>query len=85
MFFSYRSISNYKKGNGCYKIGYAYSKDMYNWTRNDKLTNITKSNFGWDSDMISYPNVFEYKGKIYMLYQGNGMGKSGFGIAVLES
>ena len=85
MFFSYRSISNYKKGNGGYKIGYAYSKDMYNWTRNDKLINITKSNFGWDSDMISYPNVFEYKRKIYMLYQGNGMGKSGFGIAVLEN
>jgi hypothetical protein len=85
MFFSYRSINDYKTGNGGYKIGYAYSNDMHNWTRIDKSTNIKKSDSGWDSKMISYPNIFEYKSKIYMLYQGNGMGKSGFGIAVLEN
>ena len=34
--------------------------------------------------MISYPCVFDYKGKRYMLYNGNDYGKSGFGIAVLD-
>jgi hypothetical protein len=34
--------------------------------------------------MICYPFVFEHKGKIYMLYNGNDYGKEGFGLAVLE-
>ena len=38
---------------------------------------------GWDSEMIEYPFVFDYKGQRYMLYDGNGYGKTGFGLAVL--
>jgi len=34
--------------------------------------------------MIEYPYVFEHKGERYMLYNGNGYGKTGIGIAVLE-
>ena len=43
------------------------------------------SDSGWDSEMVNYPHVFELDGKSYMLYQGNGMGRAGFGLAVLES
>jgi hypothetical protein len=28
--------------------------------------------------------VFEHDGALYMLYNGNGYGRTGFGIAVLE-
>jgi len=34
--------------------------------------------------MICYPYVFKHKGRFYMLYCGNGYGKTGFGLAVLE-
>ena len=34
--------------------------------------------------MICYPNVFDYNGNRYMLYNGNAYGKSGFGLAILE-
>jgi hypothetical protein len=34
--------------------------------------------------MICYPAVFELNGNTYMLYNGNGYGKTGFGIAILE-
>jgi len=42
------------------------------------------SESGWDSESVEYPNVFDYRGAKYMLYNGNGYGRTGFGIAVLE-
>ena len=85
MFFSYRDIRNYKGREGGYRIGYASSLDMINWHRDDDQVDITLSESGWDSEMINYPHVFELDGATWMLYQGNGMGRDGFGLAVLES
>lgn len=85
MFFSYRDIRNYKTREGGYRIGYASSSDMLNWHRNDNLVDIGLSEAGWDSEMVNYPHVFELDGASYMLYQGNGIGRAGFGLAVLES
>ena len=34
--------------------------------------------------MICYPNIVEANNKVYMFYNGNGFGKSGFGVAELE-
>ena len=65
-----------------YKIGYAESDDMDNWEIIESGINI--SNKGWDSEMVCYPYVFEYKDKLYMLYNGNGYGKTGIGLAILE-
>lgn len=85
MFFSYRDIRNYKGRQGGYRIGYAWSPDMVNWTRNDDLMDISLSDTGWDSEMINYAHVFELDNTTWMLYQGNGMGRTGFGLAKLES
>ena len=35
--------------------------------------------------MICYPNVIKVKDKLYMFYNGNGFGQSGFGYAELEN
>lgn len=69
-----------------YRIRYAESKDGINWVRinSPKDVGIDVSSSGWDSEMICYPYVFDHDGKRYMLYNGNGYGKSGFGLAVLE-
>jgi hypothetical protein len=85
MFFSYRTIHNYKVREGGYRIGYASSPDMLLWRRNDDLVDIGLSETGWDSEMVNYPHVFQLDGKTYMLYQGNGMGQTGFGLAELET
>jgi sucrose-6-phosphate hydrolase SacC (GH32 family) len=85
MFFSYRDIRNYKEREGGYRIGYASSIDMINWQRDDSQIDINLSESGWDSEMVNYPHVFDLDGKSYMLDQGNGMGRAGFGLAVLES
>jgi hypothetical protein len=85
MFFSYRYNLDFKsKGKG-YRIGYAVSDDLTNWVRDDTKAGIDISEEGWDSEMISYPHVFEVDNNIYMLYQGNQLGKSGFGVAKLEN
>jgi hypothetical protein len=35
--------------------------------------------------MIEYPSIVDHGGPLYLLSAGNGFGKEGFGIAVLES
>ena len=84
MFFSYRHSTNYRGKENGYRIGYAYSDDLINWIREDKRTGIDISENGWDSEMISYPHVFELDNKVYMLYLGNQVGRYGFGLAELE-
>ena len=66
------------------RIGYAWSYDLFNWTRDDDKSGINTSNLGWDSEMVAYPHVFELDNKIYMLYNGNEVGRYGFGLAVLN-
>ncbi len=84
MFFCYRYGANYRGKEFGYRIGYACSDDMYNWTRMDEKVGIDVSSDGWDGEMISYPHVFELDGKIHMFYLGNQVGKEGFGLATLE-
>jgi predicted GH43/DUF377 family glycosyl hydrolase len=66
-----------------YRIGYAESKDGIEWERKDEEVGVDVSALGWDSEMIEYPFVFDHKGERYMIYNGNGYGKTGMGLAVL--
>ena len=84
MFFCYRFSTQYRGKQNGYRIGYAVSDNLVDWQRNDSLAGIDISEKGWDSEMISYPHVFELDGKIYMFYLGNHVGKYGFGLAELE-
>lgn len=85
MWFSRRGSHSFRQpGKTAYRLGYAYSEDLINWTRDDANTGIDVSSSGWDSDMICYPNIVNVDGRYIMFYNGNGFGKSGFGYAVLE-
>jgi hypothetical protein len=79
MWFSYRSGTGEK-----YRIGYAHSPDAVHWELRLDEAGIDVSESGWDSEMIEYPFVFDHKGQHYMLYNGNGNGQTGFGLAMLE-
>ncbi len=81
MWYSYRGRNHIKE----YRIGYAESKDGINWSRLDDKVGIDVSYSGWDSEMICYPFVFDYHGARYMIYNGNGYGLTGFGLAVLDN
>jgi hypothetical protein len=78
MWFSYRSGAGIK-----YRIGYAVSKDARLWKLALNDVGIDVSSEGWDSEMIEYPFVFDHKDQRYMLYNGNGYGMTGFGLAIL--
>jgi len=78
MWFSCRS------GDGStYRIASATSKNAKEWKLSPQQNSIVASQNGWDSEMIEYPFVLSHNEKTYMLYNGNGYGKSGFGIAEL--
>lgn len=66
-----------------YRIGYAESTDGTRWTRRH-AAGPDVSTDGWDADMACYPFVFVHGGRQYMLYNGNGYGRTGFGLAVRE-
>jgi len=74
------SVRTYSRG---YYIGYAESVDGIQWTRKDEEAGIGLSDSGWDSENLSYPYLYHADGKTYMLYNGNGCGKTGFGYAEL--
>lgn len=84
MFFCYRYSSYYRGKEQGYRIGYASSTNLIDWMRDDKKAGIDVSEEGWDSEMISYPHVFELDGKTYLVYLGNQVGRNGFGLAVLD-
>ena len=85
MYFCYRDMIGFRneKGKG-YRIGYSYSSDLINWTRDDEKGGMMLSESGWDCEMMCYPNIFEMNGKVYLLYNGNNFGSDGFGLAILE-
>lgn len=74
MWYSFRGES--------YRIGYAESRNGIEWLRKDSEVRINPSDSGWDAESIEYPFVFKHKQETLMLYNGNGYGKTGFGLAV---
>jgi hypothetical protein len=85
MFFDYWSSEEFRKTK--YRtIGYAYSTDLTNWTRDDSKVGISVSQDkdAFDNEMMAYPHVFEVNKKTYMLYLGNEVGRYGFGLAELK-
>jgi len=83
MFFCYRHSTGFRGKERGYRIGYASSSDLLNWTRDDTKAGIDVSQSGWDSEMMSYPHIFALDGHTYMAYLGNEVGRYGFGLAKL--
>ena len=85
LFFCYREAIGFRSDkNRSYKLGYAYSYNLMNWTRADENIDMEFKEEDWDSDMQCYPHAFHCDDNIYMLYNGNEFGRFGFGIAILE-
>ena len=63
-----------------YSIGYGESYEGLKFKRLDKATKHLKpsKSFAFDSDSVCYPYVFHHKDNLYMLYNGNDFGKTGF-------
>lgn len=84
MVFCHRQSFDFRKNKArSYRIGYAYSDDLVNWTRDDAEIGIDVTDDDWDSDMLCYPCIFRVDGQVYLLYNGNEFGRYGFGLARL--
>ena len=68
-----------------YRLGYARSLDGRSWVREDAAVRFDGIAAPWESEERTYPCVFDHRGRRYMLYNGNGYGRTGFGIAILDS
>jgi hypothetical protein len=68
-----------------YRMGYAESDDGLEWRRDDRRAGLEVSSEGWDTEMVCYPFVRSHGDHCYMLYNGNGYGRTGIGYAVKES
>lgn len=83
MFFCYRHTVGFRddpeKG---YRLGYAYSKNLKDWVREDDA--LPTPDGEWCKDMQCYPNAFMMDGQVFLLYNGNRFGKEGFGLLRLE-
>lgn len=77
MYYCYRSHVAPKT----YRLGWAASKDGLTWERSDGSIGLSPSRGEWDGEMVCYPCVFDWSGETWMLYNGDGYGQSGFGLA----
>lgn len=86
MYFAYRAPTEFRDGgSGGYRLGAAISKNLSSWNRiPDPNLTVSKTE-DWDSQMVTYPRFFQTKKGTYLFYCGNQFGKSGFGLAQLES
>ena len=76
MWFSYRDPGQQ------YRIGYAKLRGGA-WSVEPSM--IEPSGEGFEEKAVCYPCVFDHNGKRYMLYNGDGYGRTGFGLAVMEA
>ncbi len=67
-----------------YRIGAAVSYDGITWTRRDAAMGLGPSQQGWDCEMTCYPALFRHRDRLWLAYNGNGYGATGFGLAVWE-
>ncbi len=76
-------VMYFTRGNvtGEYFPGVAYSDDGIRWERRDDTLGLTLSSSGWDSRVICYPALIRQRDKLLMFYNGNDMGRDGFGVA----
>jgi predicted GH43/DUF377 family glycosyl hydrolase len=84
MFFSYKYGSNFRGTDRGYRLGYAISADLQRWQRRDDHLSMSQTLEDWDNFDISYPSAFQIDGSWYLLYQGNQIGKAGFGHAKIN-
>lgn len=77
-------VMYYTKGTvgGDYFPGVAVSHDGLHWHRQDDKFELHLSTSGWDARHLCYPAWLTVDGREYVFYNGNDMGKDGFGVAV---
>jgi hypothetical protein len=81
MLFSVRNKINYREiSSDSYRIKRAYSKDGFNWEREESIE-LDISDDVREDFMVCYPHFTKTPKDTFLFYNGNGFGKTGIGIA----
>ena len=67
-----------------YRIAYAESPDGLRWHRVEGSQGLAANGDGWESRSVEYGCVFDHDESRWMLYNGNGYGETGIGLARWE-
>jgi len=78
LFYTYGTLD---KG---YHSGIATSTDLQSWEQTP-TKGLEPTGTGWDGNCVCYPAPILINSKWYIFYNGNDYGKTGFGVAELES
>lgn len=85
MWYCERDSYHYRNGVGSYKIKHALSHDGINFKEGVRDVLIAEDNQdAFDSNMQAYPYIFNFDDKLIMMYNGNGFGQTGIGVAAWE-
>lgn len=74
----------FRGGTESYRVGIATSVDGITWQRQPQSLGIDVGPDDWDDEMICYAHPIFSDGNCYALYNGNGYGETGIGLAVFE-
>lgn len=77
----YRAWYSSDRGQG-YRIGHAVSADGRTWELDSAVSGLEPSGDGWDAGAVAYPFVVRREQRLVMLYNGDGFGRDGIGVAV---
>jgi hypothetical protein len=72
-----------RRAHGRYGLGHAVSVDGVSWRRRDAEFPAPEAD-GWEGGAATYPSVFAHADRLWLLYNGDGYGATGFGLAVWE-
>jgi hypothetical protein len=85
LWYAVRNATDYRENTAnSYRIKCAESSDLIHWNRINVLGLDIDPTSEWENSMVEYPHVFKFDNHIYMLYNGNGFGETGFGYAILK-
>jgi predicted GH43/DUF377 family glycosyl hydrolase len=85
LWYAVRNATDYRENTAnSYRIKCAESSDLIHWNRINALGLDIDPTSEWENSMVEYPHVFKFDNHIYMLYNGNGFGETGFGYAILK-
>jgi hypothetical protein len=85
LWYAVRNATDYRENTAnSYRIKCAESSDLIHWNRINGLGLDIDPTSEWENSMVEYPHVFKFDNHIYMLYNGNGFGETGFGYAILK-
>jgi hypothetical protein len=86
MLFSFKHGTNFRGTSRGYRLGYARSRDLVSWYRDDAFAGLAPTGTEtWDGMSVAYPHFLDLDDYQYLFYLGNDVGREGFGVARLEN